>query len=115
MASAPAVKTAHFALHRTERDLAEVFATDQVCLGAMVPKRWAKRAVTRNLIKRQIYSLGSLSEATLLKAAYVVRLRATFDRTQFKSASSEQLKTAVRSELAQLFLKAAAPLPKVNA
>jgi division/cell wall cluster transcriptional repressor MraZ len=31
-----------------------LFAVRDVWLGAMVPKRWAKRAVTRNSIKRQI-------------------------------------------------------------
>lgn len=83
-----------------------------VGLGAMVPKRWAKRAVTRNLIKRQIYSLGDGMEGQLFSANHVVRLRATFDRKQFKSASSEQLKTAVRLELEQLFSKAVVPMPK---
>ena len=83
-----------------------------VGLGAMVPKRWAKRAVTRNLIKRQIYSLGNGYETQLVKADHVVRLRATFDRKQFKSASSEPLKVAVRLELEQLFSKAVLPQPK---
>ncbi len=70
-------------------------------MGAMVPKRWAKRAVTRNMIKRQIYSLGSA--AALPHSAYVVRLRAGFDRKQFVSASSDRLKRQVRLELLVLF------------
>jgi len=72
-------------------------------MGAMVPKRWAKRAVTRNMIKRQIYSVGSIATAALPGAAYVVRLRAGFDRTQFISATSEALKRQVRQELLMLF------------
>lgn len=72
-------------------------------MGAMVPKRWAKRAVTRNMIKRQIYSLGSLADTALPPAAYVVRLRAAFDRAQFVSASSNALKRQVRQELLALF------------
>lgn len=73
----------------------------------MVPKRWARRAVTRNTIKRQIYAVGALFEARLPQAAHVVRLRTAFDRKQFVSASSDQLKRAVRAELLQLFGQAA--------
>ena len=73
-------------------------------LGAMVPKRWAKRAVTRNAIKRQIYAVSANSP--LLPQAHVVRLRATFDRKQFVSASSDVLKVAVRDELLRLFKRA---------
>jgi ribonuclease P protein component len=39
-------------------------------------------------------------------AAHVVRLRTTFDRQQFISATSEPLKQAVREELVQLFERA---------
>lgn len=73
-----------------------------VWIGAMVPKRWAKRAVTRNTIKRQIYSLSQEFEAHLPMAAHVVRLRKEFDRRHFISASSDVLKRAVRSELKKL-------------
>lgn len=72
----------------------------------MVPKRWAKRAVTRNTIKRQIYSICSSDEACANSLspmmAYVVRLRAEFDRGRFVSATSDLLKAAVRAELLQL-------------
>lgn len=111
-------RTVHFALHRaglvlgrTESgaagapglpDPAQAGLSD-VALGAMVPKRWAKRAVTRNTIKRQIYSVGAEFEAILCVAAHVVRLRTSFDKTQFPSATSDMLKTAVRCELQQLF------------
>ena len=74
----------------------------------MVPKRWARRAVTRNAIKRQIYAVSAALESPLPQAAHVVRLRATFDRKQFVSASSCALKQAVRAELVQLFARAAA-------
>jgi ribonuclease P protein component len=69
----------------------------------MVPKRWARRAVTRNTIKRQIYAVAALFEARLPQAAHVVRLRSAFDRQQFVSATSDPLKQAVRAELLQLF------------
>ncbi len=84
-----------------------LFAVSDVWLGAMVPKRWARRAVTRNAIKRQIYTVGATFEARLPQAAHVVRLRSTFDRKQFISATSDQLKEAVRAELLQLFGHAA--------
>ncbi len=80
-----------------------LFAVQGVWLGAMVPKRWARRAVTRNTIKRQIYTVGATFEAQLPQAAHVVRLRTAFDRKQFVSATSDQLKLAVRAELLQLF------------
>ena len=110
--------TTHFVLHRnvlpdmgrpaaanrhgpigTDRDA----DADLVWLGAMVPKRWAKRAVTRNAIKRQIYSVSSEVDFDLPGAAHVVRLRAAFDRKQFVSASSDPLKAQVREELVRLF------------
>jgi ribonuclease P protein component len=75
----------------------------------MVPKRWARRAVTRNAIKRQIYAVSQTFADQLPLAAHVVRLRTTFDRKQFVSATSEPLKQAVRSELEQLFQRACRP------
>lgn len=110
-------RTAHFALHSTELVLqsnvgmgpkAPLFSHACVWLGAMVPKRWAKRAVTRNAIKRQIYNVSAQFEPQLGLAAHVVRLRAGFDRVQFVSASSEALKAAVRAELLILFERACA-------
>ncbi|MCG2594620.1 ribonuclease P protein component [Ramlibacter sp. XY19] len=76
---------------------------DQPWIGAVVPKRWAKRAVTRNGIKRQIYSVSSAFEARLPVAALVVRLRTDFARKEFPSAWSDALKSVVRAELQQLF------------
>lgn len=72
-------------------------------MGAMVPKRWAKRAVTRNMIKRQIYNIAIMAAPHLPRAAYVVRLRTGFDRQRFVSASSFALKQVVRQELTALF------------
>ena len=72
----------------------------------MVPKRWAKRAVTRNGIKRQIYNVSAAFAARLPAAAHVVRLRTEFAREQFTSAWSDALKAAVRGELQQLFEQA---------
>jgi len=114
LAGATVARTAHFALHRCALDAessAQLFASDDVWLGAMVPKRWARRAVTRNAIKRQIYSVSALPHAGLPRAAHVVRLKAAFDRKEFVSASSERLKRAVRAELELLLERAARPAP----
>ncbi len=125
-------KTAHFALHRMELDTSArtpgpgsegprpqgapdtptgpgsegskaLFAVREPWIGALIPKRWAKRAVTRNAIKRQIYTVSQTVEPPLPVAAHVVRLRAGFDRKQFESATSDALKRAVRAELQELF------------
>ncbi|MGJ7519157.1 ribonuclease P protein component [Variovorax sp. LT1P1] len=111
LAGATVARTAHFALHRCALDApagaAPLFSdADAVWIGAMVPKRWARRAVTRNAIKRQIYTVSALADTSLPTAAHVVRLRAGFDRTQFVSATSDKLKAAVRTELQQLLERA---------
>ena len=116
LAGATVARTAHFALHRCALDSASgaqpLFASDDVWLGAMVPKRWALRAVTRNAIKRQIYAVSTAQGVALPRAAHVVRLRAGFDRKEFVSATSDKLKAAVRAELQQLLARAArAPSP----
>lgn len=60
-------------------------------LGLVVPKRHAKRAVTRNLIKRQVRAAMRQHAAALPPGLWVVRLRQGFDRQQFTSPASEQL------------------------
>lgn len=84
-----------------------LFVVREPWIGALIPKRWAKRAVTRNAIKRQIYTVSQTVEPPLPVAAHVVRLRAGFDRKQFESATSDALKRAVRAELQELFSRAA--------
>lgn len=133
LAGGTVARTPHFALHRCLLDVGKVslassvvtnvadavdgpvgakpdpqlFNAEAVWMGAMVPKRWARRAVTRNAIKRQIYQVSAGVESGFLQAAHVVRLRAGFDRKEFVSASSDRLKAAVRAELDQLFARAA--------
>ena len=87
---------------------------DEAWVGAVVPKRWAKRAVTRNGIRRQIYDVSASFASRLPAAAHVVRLRMDFARKEFPSAWSDALKSSVRRELLQLFERAAqraAPAP----
>lgn len=81
-------------------------------LGLVVPKRHAKRAVTRNLIKRQARAAMARHLATLPSGLWVVRLRAPFDRQQFASPASEALREAAHAEMEQLFDRAIhQPLP----
>src|SRR5690606_5281595 len=99
--------TPHFVLHRAALGAGQdstvatggqrpLFAIqDQPWIGAVVPKRWARRAVTRNGIKRQIYNVSAAFEARLPAAAHVVRLRMDFARKDFPSAWSQPLKDAV--------------------
>ena len=107
-------RTKHFALHVLALEAPDagvsarpLFAQTGRWMGAMAPKRWAKRAVTRNTIKRQIYAVSLEFEACLPVAAHVVRLRCAFDREQFVSATSSALKAAVRQELVELFSRVA--------
>jgi len=75
-------------------------------LGAVVPKRHAKRSVTRTLLKRQIRAAIGREEATLAAGLWVVRLRAAFDPRHFISAASDELKSAARAELRQVLASA---------
>jgi ribonuclease P protein component len=77
-----------------------------VWLGAVVPKRHARRAVTRTLLKRQIRSVVAGHESSLGAGLWVVRLRAPFDRARFVSAASDALRLAARAELEQLIVTA---------
>lgn len=109
-------RTPHFALHvlnlaSAAEPPAVPFAPAAVWLGALLPKRWAKHASTRNAIRRQVYQAGRQFEPTLRCAAHLVRLRAGFDRARFRSASSDALKQAVRAELDQLLRQIAQPAP----
>jgi ribonuclease P protein component len=103
MACARVSRTAHFVLHCAAPDEALFSGASGPWIGAVIPKRWARRAVTRNTLKRQIYNVAQDFAARLPVAAYVVRLRIGFDRQQFISATSAPLKQAVRAELQQLF------------
>ena len=115
LAGTTIAKTQHFALHRDRLDAGsmnsptcetaepvKLFRQQDMWIGAMVPKRWAKRAVTRNAIKRQIYTVTADFSRMYPQAAFVVRLRSSFARTEFVSAVSDQLKQAVRTEVQTL-------------
>jgi ribonuclease P protein component len=68
-------------------------------LGCVVPKRHAKRAVTRTMLKRQVRAAFQRFGATLPEGLWLVRLRAPFSRQEFVSAQSTALAAAARAEL----------------
>ena len=115
MAGPPVAKTPHFALHRASLEARQgdacLFPVQDTWVGVLVPKRWARRAVTRNTIRRQIYEVARLQASGLPCAGLVVRLRAEFSRKQFISATSPWLKQAVRHELVALLSRVSSPQP----
>jgi ribonuclease P protein component len=125
-------RSAHFALHHLAapplppkkprpRPLAGELSTsaapgcpqavdDLLCdhwIGCVVPKRHAKRAVTRSLLKRQIRGAFAREAGRLPAGQWLVRLRSPFAPQQFVSARSELLARAARSELDALFARVA--------
>ncbi|MEO6017934.1 MAG: ribonuclease P protein component [Polaromonas sp.] len=125
LAGSTVAKTEHFALHRNGLDArapqpapvksvdqdtpaSTLFPVQDTWIGAMVPKRWAKRAVTRNAIKRQIYTVSAGFLHQYPQAAFLVRLRREFSRKEFPSAMSDQLKEIVRAEVQALMQAGAA-------
>jgi len=71
-------------------------------LGLVVPKRHAKRAVTRNLVRREARAQMTRSVDLLPPGDWVLRLRAPFDRNTFSSAASAALLSVVREEMSRL-------------
>ncbi|ARU03318.1 hypothetical protein CCO03_00200 [Comamonas serinivorans] len=115
-------RTPHFVLHRLTLGSAStealepgpaalLFPTPDAWVGAMLPKRWAKRSVTRHAIKRQIYHRPEWALAAFDGHAHVVRLRSGFSTKAFPSAWSEPLRLAVRQELAQLLQRVSGATP----
>jgi ribonuclease P protein component len=81
-------------------------------LGLVVPKRHARRAVTRTLLKRRIRAAVATSSALLAPGLWVVRLRTPFARSEFISAASDRLDNAATGELAMLMAAAVARRPR---
>ena len=120
-----AARTPHFAIHhvsarpaRRKPQLSTALGTscdlpvddlppDAVWLGLVVPKRHARRSVTRSLLKRQIRAAAG-RWPNLGHGLWVVRLRNGFDRKLFPSAASPALAALARVELDGLFERAAA-------
>ena len=114
-------RSAHFAVHHvatgvTARDLstgadpAAVGSVDEstpreLRLGSVVPKRHARRSVTRSLIKRQIRAAVGRHAERLAAGCWVVRLKGPFDGERWPSAASRSLRDSARDELDAILLR----------
>lgn len=73
-------------------------------LGLVVPKRWARRAVTRNVIRREMREAARRHQHRIAVGSWILlRQRAAMERSRFASAASAALRGAVRAELDLLF------------
>lgn len=72
----------------------------------MVPKRHARRAVTRNLLKRQVRGAFDRHAPGLPLGLWLVRLRQPFAVVGFPSAASAALRLAAGTELDSLLKQA---------
>jgi ribonuclease P protein component len=95
------------------QDLPELVdgAPAPIWLGLVVPKRHARRSVTRNLMRRQIRACVERHQACLATGDWVVRLRKGFAVERFPSAASVALAAQVRDELEQLMARASRTQP----
>ena len=84
-----------------------MYAPTRWWFGVVVPKRHARKAATRNLLRRQIRGAMARHHAQLARGMWLVRLRAPFDPRRFKSAASAELRSAARTELDGLLTRAA--------
>ena len=87
---------------------------ENALLGLVIPKRLAPRSVTRNALKRQVRAVAQAHADRLGVGAWVVRLKAPFDKKIFTSATSPALKAAARLELDQLLPLAIARLARMG-
>lgn len=72
-------------------------------LGQTISKRHARRAVSRNLVRRLAREAFAQHQDRLPLGDWFVRLTAPFARSQFPAAASPALRQAVRVELDRLF------------
>lgn len=79
---------------------------DRCRAGWVVPKRHARRAVTRSLVKRSIRAALHRAASRLADGEWVVRLRAPIEPGRFPSAASRALGLELRGELDALLDRA---------
>jgi len=76
-------------------------------LGHVLPKRHAPRAVTRNMLRRQVRAALQRQQSQLRPGLWLVRLRQAFPAAQYPAADSAALRSAAALELDQLLARAA--------
>lgn len=116
----PVSRTEHFAAyHRSTDKLSTSTVHTQgqavdgasggagLLVGFVIPKRNARRAVTRVAIRRQMRAAVARHGAGLAAGEWALRLRVPWNPKQFRSATSAGLVEAVRAELDALLGAAA--------
>lgn len=120
LAVRPCARSEHFVLHHlpvvtaatadlsTDQDPQGPTPVDETLrFGLVVPKRHARRSVTRNLVKRQGREACARHAEHMSPGDWLLRLRSPFVVSLFPSAASASLAGAVRTELESLFASAA--------
>ena len=77
-------------------------APSEWLLGLVVPKRHARRAVTRSVLKREMRAAFRRGVSGLEPGEWLMRLRSPFDPKAFPSAASRPLMLVARGELDDL-------------
>jgi len=121
LSSRPCARSEHFVLHHVPAPQAadpaklstsasedDPTGVDDLRFALVVPKRHARRAVTRSLIKRQGRAQFAAHAGRLAAGDWLLRLRSGYPLPQFPSAASPALRCAVRTELQTLFGRVAA-------
>jgi len=98
-------RSEHFTLYRmnASQDIDRLSGGAPLQVGVVVPKRLAKKAVTRNAIKRQVYNIAYAAALKYPHELHVIRLNKEFDRKIFLSPSSKKFKLEVNKELRALY------------
>jgi ribonuclease P protein component len=86
-------------------DVDNTRSPSQWWLGLVVPKRHARRSVTRSLLKRQMRVHATGQRHRLPPGQWLIRLRSPFDPGRYASAASPQLRHAIGLELEQVFAR----------
>ncbi len=102
-ASRPFSQEASHAAPLLDRPLGPTRPRTGASFGVIVPKRWAARAVTRNMIKRHARSLAEAALPQRDGAVYLLRLRKAWPKQRFTSAASSAWSDEIRQQLFRLF------------
>ena len=101
-------RTAHFVVYARPTG-------NEARLGLVIGKKYAPRAVTRNLVKRLAREAFRLRRSEFGGWDVLLRLHTKFDRKAMPSGSSPPLKTLCRSEIDTLLDKAAREIARRQA
>ena len=77
-------------------------------VGVVVPKRHARRAVTRSMLKRLLRASFARQQSALAPGDWLLRLRSPFAPPAFISADSGLLRQVARDEIDALLHRASA-------